>query len=84
MNLKSYTNQNITIASIGSHSALDVARGAKDEGFKTLVITQKGRSDVYGKHYKTDGELGCVDEVLELEKFKDIASRGENQCTLLI
>lgn len=67
-----YSIQNTTIASIGSHSALDVARGAKDEGFKTLVITQKGRGDVYSKHYKTQGELGCVDEVLELEKFKDI------------
>lgn len=72
MNLKSYTSQNITVASIGSHSALDVARGAKDEGFKTLVVTQKGRGDVYSKHYKTDGETGCVDEVLELGKFKDI------------
>jgi 5-formaminoimidazole-4-carboxamide-1-beta-D-ribofuranosyl 5'-monophosphate synthetase len=39
---KSYSQNNMTIASIGSHSALDVARGAKDEGFKTLVITQKG------------------------------------------
>ena len=34
---------NHTIAVLGSHSALDVCRGAKDEGFKTLVIVQKGR-----------------------------------------
>ena len=72
MNLKKFTPDKTTIASIGSHSALDVCRGAKDEGFKTLVITQKGRGDVYAKHYKTSGDLGCVDDVLELEKFKDI------------
>lgn len=72
MMVKNYTSQNTTIASIGSHSALDVARGAKDLGFKTLIITQKDRGEVYSKYYKTSDEMGCVDEVLELEKFKDI------------
>lgn len=74
LNTASLSARNITIASIGSHSALDVARGAKDEGFKTLVITQKGRGSVYDTYYKTSGEIGCVDEVLELEKFADILS----------
>ncbi len=67
--MKSYT---ITV--LGSHSALDVCRGAKDEGFKTLVIVQKGRDKTYAKYYKSDGELGCVDEVIELDNFKDILS----------
>ncbi len=62
----------ITIAVVGSHSALDVCRGAKDEGFKTLVIAQKGREKVYTDYYKTKGELGCVDEVLLVENFKDL------------
>ncbi len=61
-----------TIAVLGSHSALDVCRGAKDEGFKTLVIVQKGRDKTYAKYYKTQNELGCVDGVIELEKFADI------------
>lgn len=69
---KSYNLKKLTIASIGSHSALDVARGAKDEGFKTLVITQKGRGEVYSNYYKTTGDLGCVDEVIELDTFKQI------------
>ncbi len=63
-----------TIAVLGSHSALDVCRGAKDLGFKTLVITQKGRDKTYTKYYKTDGSLGVIDEVIELENFKDIMS----------
>ncbi len=61
-----------TIAVLGSHSALDVCRGAKDLGFKTLVIVQKGRDRTYSKYYLSKGELGCVDEVIELENFKDI------------
>ncbi|MBI2017631.1 DUF1297 domain-containing protein [Candidatus Daviesbacteria bacterium] len=64
----------ITIAVLGSHSALDVCRGAKDLGFKTLVIVQKGRDKTYAKYYKSNGEIGCVDEVIELENFKDILS----------
>lgn len=85
--LNDYDKENITIAVLGSHSALDVCRGAKDLGFKTLVITQKGRGTPYSKYYKTQrgpstssglASLGCVDEVLELENFKDIL-KEENQ-----
>ncbi|HSW48486.1 MAG TPA: DUF1297 domain-containing protein, partial [Candidatus Saccharimonadales bacterium] len=65
-------NKNITIATIGSHSALEVARGAKDEGFKNLIVAQKGREKTYANYYKTDGDLGCIDEVLLVDKFSDI------------
>lgn len=61
-----------TIAVIGSHSALDVCRGAKDEGFKTIVIVEKGRDQTYAKYFKTSNGVGCVDEILYVEKFKDI------------
>lgn len=56
-----------TIAVLGSHSALDVCRGAKDEGFKTLVIVEPGRDKTYSQYFKS-----CVDEVLYIEKFKDV------------
>lgn len=61
-----------TIAVLGSHSALDVCRGAKDLGFKTLVVVQKGRDKTYAKYFFSKGELGCIDEVIELDKFSDI------------
>src|SRR3989338_8773770 len=61
------TINHYTIAVLGSHSALDVCRGAKDLGFKTLVICQKGREKTYQKYYKS-----IVDEVLVLDKFADI------------
>lgn len=66
--------KNITIATLGSHSALEVCRGAKDEGFKNLVVCEKGRESTYAKYYKANGNTGCVDDVLLVDKFKDILS----------
>jgi len=67
-----------TITTIGSHSALDVCEGAKAEGFNTLVVCQKGRDATYSKYYKTrkrgEKEIGIVDEVLILDKFKEMAA----------
>jgi len=70
--LKTYSLSNLTIATLGSHSALDVCRGAKNLGFKTLVISEKGREKTYEKYYKTNGKLGCVDETIILNKFSDL------------
>jgi len=64
--------KNYTVAILGSHSALDVCRGAKDMGFKTLVICEKGREQTYKKYFASRGKLGCVDEVIVLNKFSDI------------
>lgn len=61
--------QKYTIATIGSHSALEICRGAKDEGFKTLVIVEKGRDKTYAKYFKS-----IVDDLLYVEKFKDVIS----------
>jgi len=65
-----------TISTLGSHSALDVSEGAKKEGFKTIVISQRGREFPYLDHYKTrmrgDREIGVVDEVVLVDKFKNI------------
>jgi 5-formaminoimidazole-4-carboxamide-1-(beta)-D-ribofuranosyl 5'-monophosphate synthetase len=75
-NQKIDISQPITIAVIGSHSALDVCRGAKQHGFKTLVIAQKGREKTYANYYKTRSnngiETGCVDDCIVVEKFADI------------
>lgn len=70
--LKQYNFSKLTVATIGSHSALDVCRGAKNEGFKTLVVTETGREKTYEKYYKTDGVLGCIDTCLTLDKFADL------------
>lgn len=72
--LKDFDRINTTIGVLGSHSALDVCLGAKQEDLRTLVITQKGRNKTYDTYYKTDGDIGCVDETILLEKFADILS----------
>ncbi len=64
----------ITIATLGSHSALDICRGAKDVGYRTLVIAEKGREQTYATYYKTRGKIGCIDECIVVEKFSDILS----------
>ena len=65
------------IGVLGTHSALEVCRGAKDEGFKTVVICQKGREKTYSKYFisreRFGKEVGIIDEVIILERFRDIA-----------
>jgi len=69
----SYDKDKLTIGVLGGHSALDVCRGAKKHGFKTLAVCQKGREKTYTKYYKTreDGR-GCIDDTIILDKFSDI------------
>lgn len=71
--LKSYDINDITIGVLGGHSGLDVSRGAKKHGFKTLAVCQKGREKTYTKYYKTrkDGR-GCIDDTIVLDRFSDI------------
>jgi 5-formaminoimidazole-4-carboxamide-1-(beta)-D-ribofuranosyl 5'-monophosphate synthetase len=70
--LDSYDPKNIRIGSLGGHSALDVCRGAKKEGFETVVVVQKGREKTYSQYYKTRGDKGCVDHVIVVDNFGDI------------
>ncbi len=80
--LEKYDKSKITIAVLGSHSALDVCNGAKDEGYRTLVIAEKGRDKTYSKYFKTSkradalisgsAETGSVDEVILVDKFSRV------------
>jgi len=71
--VNSYDKEKITIGVLGGHSALDVCRGAKKLGFRTIAVCQKGREKTFTKYYKTriDGR-GCVDDTITLDKFSDI------------
>ena len=56
------------ISTIGSHSALQILHGAKEEGFKTRVYVIKGREDLY-KRYPVADEIHTLenyDEMLEI------------------
>ena len=67
-----YDQKNLTVAAIGSHSALEIMDGAKDENLRTLCICQKGRDIPYRRFSR------LADEILVLDKFSDILNR-ENQ-----
>lgn len=67
-----YDLKNITIGTIGSHSALEVMDGAKDENMKTVCICQKGRDLPYRRFKR------LADEIILLDKFSDVMNR-ENQ-----
>jgi 5-formaminoimidazole-4-carboxamide-1-(beta)-D-ribofuranosyl 5'-monophosphate synthetase len=71
--VESYDSKKITIGVLGGHSALDVCRGAKKHGFRTLAVCQKGRDKTYTKYYKTrDDGRGCIDKTIVLDKFSEI------------
>jgi len=52
------------IATIGSHSALQILKGAKDEGFSTIAVCKKGME----KPYKV---FNVADKIIILEKYPD-------------
>ena len=55
------------IGMIGSHSAEEIGVAAKSNGFRTVVVCQKGRDQLYA-HYNKH----LYDEIIILDKFKDI------------
>lgn len=67
--IRSYNPKKVRIGVLGSHSALEIASGAKQEGFETVVVCQKGREKTYTKYY---GNL--FDCIMLLDKFSDITN----------
>ncbi len=69
-----------TIATLGSHSALDVCSGAQQEGIANLVVAQRGREKTYLSYYKArkraGKQVGCVDEVVLVNKFSEMTSKN--------
>ncbi|HIE17938.1 MAG TPA: DUF1246 domain-containing protein, partial [Dehalococcoidia bacterium] len=70
--LDGYELDKAIIGVLGSHSALDICRGAKEMGFRTLVVCQKGREKTYDRYYRTENSRGIVDQTIVLDKFSDI------------
>ena len=74
--LARYDRSRLALCSIGSHSALEVAFGARAQGLHNLVVTAKGRERTYAQYYRAPrgdrSPRGCVDAVLELDSFPDI------------
>lgn len=55
------------IATLGSHSALQILKGAHDEGFSTLAIANRDTEPLYRS-------FSFVDEVVALDRYSDFMS----------
>jgi 5-formaminoimidazole-4-carboxamide-1-(beta)-D-ribofuranosyl 5'-monophosphate synthetase len=67
--LAGYDQDELTIATICSHTALQIFHGARKEGFRTLGIAKPGPREVYDSFPR-----GRQDEFIEVRDYKDIVS----------
>jgi len=65
--LEGYSREDITVATLGSHTSLHILNGAKQEGFKTAVVCEKGREVPYQR-------FRVADEFIMVDKFSDIVN----------
>ena len=65
MTRKAATSNKLTIATLGSHCSLQVLKGAKDEGFRTLLVCEKRRLGLYSR-------FNFIDEIVEVSRFAEI------------
>lgn len=59
------------IATIGSHSALQILKGAHDEGFSTIAVATKNRVSLYNR-------FKFIDKIIEIPAYADFP-KIENQ-----
>ncbi len=79
-----YNLDDVRIGSVASHSALDVADGAVEEGFRTVLYAQKGREKTYSRYFKAVREKGrlmrgMVDECVVLDRFDQLLDSKEQE-----
>ena len=63
-----YNKKDLSIATLGSHSALNILHGARLEKFKTVLVCKKGRD----KAYKS---FDVADEIIYVDSFKDVLNQ---------
>jgi len=63
--LSGYDLDKLTIGTLGSHSALNIFKGAKEEGFKTVGICKKEDTIVYKK-------FPLADEIIVVKSFTEL------------
>lgn len=55
----------VSVATLGSHCALQVLKGAKDEGFETVLVCEKKRMGLYAR-------FGFIDHAIPVDSFSEI------------
>jgi 5-formaminoimidazole-4-carboxamide-1-(beta)-D-ribofuranosyl 5'-monophosphate synthetase len=70
------------IATLGSHCALQVLKGAKDEGLKTILVCEKKRERLYRRFSFID-EIFLVDTFVEILEQKCQSTLQQNNAILV-
>lgn len=63
--LSSYNQEEVRIGTIGSHSALNILKGAKEEGFETVCICRERERFVYEN-------FGVADHIIQVEDYREL------------
>ncbi|HDS44595.1 MAG TPA: formate--phosphoribosylaminoimidazolecarboxamide ligase [Methanomicrobia archaeon] len=63
--LAGYARAELTVATVGSHTALQILKGARDEGFRNLAVCRRGTEQVYQ-------QFGVADEILSVARYQDL------------
>lgn len=62
----------VSVATLGSHCSLQILKGAKDEGLKTILICEKRREKLYRR-------FPFIDEMAIVDSFSDILDQKYQQ-----
>src|SRR3990170_2877541 len=65
--VSAYDQKKIAIGTLGSHSSLNIFKGAKEEGFRTVAICKEKDAIMYKK-------FPLVDELIIVEDFNELLS----------
>ncbi len=63
--LNKYDPKNLTIGTLGSHSSLNIFKGAKEEGFRTVAICKEKDAIIYQK-------FPLADEIITVKDFSEL------------
>jgi 5-formaminoimidazole-4-carboxamide-1-(beta)-D-ribofuranosyl 5'-monophosphate synthetase len=80
--LSKYNLKKLSIGTLGSHSALNIFKGAKEEGFKTICIC-KERDEIVYRRFQVADEIILIKEFHELLK-QEIQEKLRKLNTVLI
>jgi len=64
-----YNKEDIKIATLGSHSALNILKGAKDEDFETICICRSKERIIYDS-------FGVADVIIRINEFSDLLDKN--------
>ncbi|MQY62510.1 formate--phosphoribosylaminoimidazolecarboxamide ligase [archaeon] len=80
--LREYDRKNITVGTLGSHSALNIFKGAKEEGFNTVCVCKK-KSEIVYKRFPLADQILIVEDFGELLDDK-VQNKLRQENTILV